>query len=156
MRLLRLFALSMPLMCSLPLIAAEAEVAARTAENPVVARGKNFEVRRAQLDEAWAIYAAKMSRGGKLPDEPRPSVESKLLNHIVESHILLEKATAQEKDRAASEVEALLANTRKRFQGEDEYKKWLKTTGTTPEAYRRRMIEQRVSELVIEARSPAL
>lgn len=150
MRLLRLFALSMPLMCSLPLIAAEAEVAASTAENPVVARGKNFEVRRAQLDEAWAIYAAKMSRGGKLPDEPRPSVESKLLNHIVESHILLEKATAQEKDRAASEVEALLANTRKRFQGEDEYKKWLKTTGTTPEAYRRRMIEQRVSELVIE------
>jgi parvulin-like peptidyl-prolyl isomerase len=138
------------MMCSLPSIAAEAEVAASVAENPVVARGKNFEVRRAQLDEAWAIYAAKMSRGGKLPDEPRPSVESKLLNHIVETHILLQKATAQEKDRAASEVEALLTNTRKRFQGEDEFKKWLKTTGTTPEAYRRRMIEQRISELVIE------
>src|SRR4026207_94718 len=99
MKCLSLLALSLPLFCSMSATAVETNAA----DNPVVARGKNFEVRRDQLDEAWAIYAARMSRGGQLPDEPRASVESKLLTHIVETEILLQKATPAEKNHASSD-----------------------------------------------------
>jgi peptidyl-prolyl cis-trans isomerase C len=116
----------------------------------VLARGKNFEIHRPQLDEAWAIYAAKMSRGGQLPDEPRASVEAKLLNHIVETQILLQKATAEEKKQALDATEKLLVDSRKRFATEDDFTAWLKMMGMAPEVYRRRMIEQRTSELVID------
>ena len=133
-------------MCSLPAIASETGFPA----DSVLARGKDFEVRRGQLDEAWAIYVAKMSRGGRLPDEPRASVEARLVNHLVETHILLEKAAAGEKERASNDVDALLSDSRRRFQTEEDFKNWLKTMGTTPEDYRRRMFEQRVSELVID------
>src|SRR5690242_7532589 len=93
-------------------VALNCAVAFADTSNPsaaVLARGKNFEVHRDQLDEAWAIYAAKMSRGGQLPDEPRASVEKKLLNHIVETQILLRKATAEEKKQAVDATEKLLA-----------------------------------------------
>ena len=116
----------------------------------VLARGKNFEVHRDQLDEAWAIYAAKMSRGGQLPDEPRASVEAKLLNHVIETQILLQKATAEEKKQALDATEKLLVDSRKRFASEDDFNAWLKMMGMAPEVYRRRMIEQRTSELVID------
>ncbi len=146
MRYLKLFVLGLPLLGSLSAIAAETASPA----NPVLARGKDFEVRREQLDEVWTIYVAKMSRGGSLPDEPRAAVEARLVNHIVETQILLQKAAAGEKERALNDVEGLLANSRKRFQTEDDFKNWLKTMGTNPEDYRRRMIEQRISELVID------
>jgi peptidyl-prolyl cis-trans isomerase C len=116
----------------------------------VLARGKNFEVHRDQLDEAWAIYAAKMSHGGQLPDEPRASVEAKLLNHIVETQILLQKATDEEKKEALDATEKLLVDSHKRFASDDDFNNWIKMMGMTTEVYRRRMIEQRTSELVID------
>src|SRR6185436_4837955 len=135
MKCLSLFALGLPLVCSMSVTAVETNAV----ENSVVARGKYFEVRRDQLDEAWAIYAAKMSRGGQLPDEPRALVEAKLLGHIVETQILLQKATVEEKKQALDATEKLLVDSRKRFASEDDFNIWLKRMGMAPEVYRRRM-----------------
>jgi peptidyl-prolyl cis-trans isomerase C len=116
----------------------------------MLARGKDLEIRRSQLDEAWAIYAAKMSRGGQLPDEPRDSVETKLLNHIIETQILLRKATESEKTKGQADADRMLNDSRKRFATEADFAAWLKQMGMAPEVYRRRMIEQRICELVID------
>jgi peptidyl-prolyl cis-trans isomerase C len=144
MTLIKLLFLGVALNCAITFAGPANQSAA------VLARGKNFEVHRDQLDEAWAIYAAKMSRGGQLPDEPRASVEAKLLNHIVETQILLQKATAEEKKQAVDATEKLLTDSRKRFASEDDFNAWLKMMGMSREVYRRRMMEQRMSELVID------
>ncbi len=115
----------------------------------VIARGKGFQVHRRQLDEAWAIYQSRFQHGAP-PDAPRPSVEAKLLNHIIETEILTRRATAEEKARAKEEADTGFANSRKRFATEDDFKGWLKSTGMSPEIYQRRIVEQRTSEAVID------
>jgi len=127
---------------------AEPADAART--DPVLARGKQFEVKRSQLAEAWAIYRAKVARGGQLPDDPREAVEAKLLSHIIDTEILLQKASPDDQRQAVDAVEKLLADSRKRFATEAEFKDWLQHLGMSPEQYRRRMIEQNACERVID------
>lgn len=123
---------------------------ATNAPGEIVARTKDFEVRRGKLDEAWAIYEARVSRAGQLPDEPRDSVERKLLDHIVQTEILLRKATPDEKRQALEATEKLMSDSRKRFGSDDDFNDWLKMMGMTPEIYRSRMIEQHTCETVID------
>lgn len=115
----------------------------------IIAKGNGVQVRCGQLEEAWAIYQTKFQRGAP-PDAPRQSVEVKLLNHIIETQILMGRATTEEKARAQEEADTGFANSRKRFGTEEDFRGWLKTTGMTPEVYRRRMLEQRVSGVVID------
>jgi foldase protein PrsA len=115
----------------------------------LIARGNGVHVRRSQLEEAWAIYQTKFQRGAP-PDEPRQNVETKLLHHIIETELLMARATTEEKARAQEETDIGFANSRKRFGTEDDFRKWLKTTAMTPDVYRRRMLEQRISEVVID------
>jgi parvulin-like peptidyl-prolyl isomerase len=125
-------------------------VAGARASGPVVARGKNFEVRRGYLDEALAIYDAKIARGGKMPEESREAVESKLLNHVIETEILSQKATAEEKKQAQETADRIMTDSRKRFASEDDFKDWLKMMGMSADQYRVRMAGQQTSELVID------
>ncbi len=121
-----------------------------TPADEIVARGKGFQVKRQKLDEAWAIYRARFSRNGKLPDEPSDGVETRLLNHIIETEILLQKATPEEKKKAEAATEQLMTDSRKRFATDEDFENWLRMMGMTPAQYRLRAVESRAAEMVID------
>jgi PPIC-type PPIASE domain/MmeI, target recognition domain len=120
------------------------------AAGPIVARGKGFEIRRGSVDEAWEIYAAKMARGDKLPNEPRDAVEARLLSHIIDTEILLRKATDDERTAGEATAGRTLADSRKRFASNEDFASWIKAMGMSLEQYRVRITEQQICELVID------
>jgi peptidyl-prolyl cis-trans isomerase C len=138
------------LICPCATRAEQASVASMRAAGPIVARGKGFEIRRGSVDEAWEIYAAKMARGDKLPDEPHDAVEARLLSHIIDTEILLRKATDEEKTAGEVTAGRTLADSRKRFASNEDFASWIKAMGMSLEQYRVRITEQQICELVID------
>src|SRR5258708_37753581 len=77
----------------------------------VVARGKGFEVRQSQLEDAFIAFKGSMAaRGRPVPDQERASVESNLVDHLVVTQILLSLATPEEKASAKEEADKAIAD----------------------------------------------
>ena len=70
-------------------VMAQGKNPAAAAPDSVVARGKNFEVKRSRLDEAVNSYQANaVSRGREIPPDRLVVIEAQLLDRLIESAIL--------------------------------------------------------------------
>ena len=73
--------------------------------DPVVAKGKGFEIKRSALEDVYLNYKTEMAqRKQYLPDSARVEVQSNLLHHLILSKILAQKATAEETTRTREQV----------------------------------------------------
>jgi len=71
----------------------------------VVARGQNVEVRRGQLDDAFIAFKANLAaRGQNIAEERRLGAEAQLLDRLIISQILVQKATAADKAKATEKA----------------------------------------------------
>lgn len=69
-------------------------------EDKIIARGKGFEVRKSQLEEAFVAFKASAVASGRLISEvQRSSVESNLLDRLIVSQILLKRATDEDRTK---------------------------------------------------------
>jgi hypothetical protein len=117
-------------------------------DNPVIARGAGFEVHQQEVNIAFAVFNA--SRGSRSVGEPRETIEARLLDHIIETRILLQKSTAAEQKAATEAAGEKFSKMRERFDTEEHFRDWLKTTSMTSEQYRQRIYEQEVCNRVID------
>ncbi len=81
--------------------------------NPVIARGKGFEIKQGDLDEVMTgIKAAAAMRNQAIPPEQLKMIESEMLNRLIQVQVLLQKATdadrADGKKTADLQLKALL------------------------------------------------
>src|SRR3954470_19128207 len=68
---------------------------------PVIAKGKGVEVRRGQLDDAFIAYAANLAaRGSQIPAARRQAAEAQLLDRIIITQLLVNRATDADKQAA--------------------------------------------------------
>ena len=120
--------------------------------DPVIAKGKGFEIKRSRVDDAYIIYkanlAARNAQGA--PNEPRDLVESNLLQRIIFTEILLSKANPEEKAKAKDLTEKFIDDTRKRSPSEEIFTAQIKATGMSMEQFRDRALEQNTCELVLD------
>jgi foldase protein PrsA len=73
--------------------------------NPVVARGKGFEVKQSDLDEAMTgIKSAAAMRNQVIPPAQLKTLESQMLDRLIQVQLLLQKAT--DADKAAGKKTA--------------------------------------------------
>jgi parvulin-like peptidyl-prolyl isomerase len=73
--------------------------------NPAIARGKGFEIKQSDLDEAMTgIKAAAAMRNQAIPPAQMKMIESEMLDRLIQVQLLLEKAT--DADRAAGKKTA--------------------------------------------------
>jgi parvulin-like peptidyl-prolyl isomerase len=73
--------------------------------NPVVAKGKGFEVKQSDLDEAMTgIKSAAAMRNQVIPPAQLKTLESQMLDRLIQVQLLLQKAT--DADRAAGKKTA--------------------------------------------------
>ena len=86
----------------------------------MVARGKGVEVRRGQLDDAFIAYKANLAaRKQELPEERRTQVEAMLLDRIMITQLLTNRASELDRTKARDNALKFLENTRKTVESED-------------------------------------
>lgn len=119
--------------------------------NPVVAKGKTFEIKQRDIEDAFIDYKANMaSRGQTIPEDQRPTIESNLLQRLVITRVLVGIANDADKAKAKESTDKLVAEAKKQFPTEEGFLKQLKMTGMSPEQFRTRAYEQTLCEIVVE------
>src|SRR6266850_730074 len=120
-------------------------------DDPVVVRGKGFEVKRSQVEDAFTAYAANLAaRGQSLSEDHRPLREAQLLDRLIITRILNNRAIDQDKLRARELSGKFIAEARKAVASEEMFRRQLKAAGMSQEAFTNRVMEQAVAEAVIE------
>ena len=151
-----LFILSL-LVC--PLILSAAEPAAEPARRPtfaelfgddVIVRGKGIEVKRSQLEAAYLAYRANLAaRGQQIPEDQRTAREAQLLERLVVTQLLSQRATDEDRKMARELGDRFMDESKKGAASEESFYRQLKALGLTPEQFKKRVDEQSMAEAVI-------
>ncbi|MGP8199573.1 MAG: peptidylprolyl isomerase [Limisphaerales bacterium] len=119
--------------------------------NPVVATGKGFEIKRSQLDDAFVSYSAGIAaNGGSIREDQRDAIRSKLLDHLIITRLLTDKATADDKAAAHKLVDDDIADARKSAPSPEAFDAQVKASGMTLEQVRARAYEEQLARRVLE------
>jgi parvulin-like peptidyl-prolyl isomerase len=119
----------------------------------VIARGKGFEIKRSQLDQAIINARANAaSRGQEIPAEQIPLLEKQALDDMILLKLLNSVATADQKAEAQREAETNFAQMKKQWPTEELMVRQLKASGLTPDSLRARLAEQATASTVLAAR----
>jgi peptidyl-prolyl cis-trans isomerase C len=119
--------------------------------DPVLATGKGFEITRANLDESFVTYKASLAaRGQNIPEAQRELVESNLLQHLIISKILLQKATSDDKLKTREQVDLAINAARTNAPSEEAFNIQIKATGMTLDQMRERANEEQLCKRVLD------
>jgi parvulin-like peptidyl-prolyl isomerase len=110
--------------------------------DPVVATGKGFVITRSQLNEAFLNYSAGVAaQGGAVPEDRRNEVRAKLLDQLILTRILTEKATAEDKAATWKAIDDQIAQFRKAAPSPQAFDDSIKATGRTLAQVRQKRYE---------------
>ena len=119
--------------------------------DPVVAKGKGFDVKQGEVEDAFIDYKANMaSRGQTIPEEQRSTIESNLLQRLIITKVLVSRANDADKAKAKESTDKLIGDAKKQFPSEEMFNQQLKATGMSAEQFRARAFEQTLCEVVVE------
>lgn len=120
-------------------------------DDPVLARGKDVEIRRSQLDAAFIEFKATMTlRGQALPENERRFQEAMVLQDLIHRRLLNLRATAEDRDKAKVVADRFLEEARNGSGSDEAFERRLRASGQTLAQYQQWVLEQAVAETVIE------
>jgi peptidyl-prolyl cis-trans isomerase C len=126
----------------------------KTAElfgDPVIARGRDFEIKRSQLEEAFVKAKATAAAAGvTFSESERKLLEIRLVNEMVVGNILSGKATDTDKQRAREAAEKFVADARKQLGTEEAFNAKLKLNKLTLEELRAKLAKEALPSAVLE------
>ena len=115
--------------------------------DPVIVKGKGFEIKQSDLDEVLSgAKANAAAQGQQLP----PEFSVAILNQLITIQSLLQKATPA--DRAVGQVDADLqyTNLLKRFGSAEAFARQLKAVGMTMEDLRAKAVQEAVAKAALK------
>jgi peptidyl-prolyl cis-trans isomerase C len=119
--------------------------------DPVVATGKGFTIKRSQLDDAFLSYNTSVAaQGGSIPEDDRSLVRSNLLQHLIITQILLQRATPEDKTAIKKMVDDDIAQARKSAPSPEAFDAQIKASGMSLEQVRQRAYEEQLARRVLE------
>jgi parvulin-like peptidyl-prolyl isomerase len=121
------------------------------AVGPVIAKGTGLEIRRSQLDDAFVAFRANLAaRGQTIAEAKREGAEAQLLDRIIVTQLLVNKATAADKEGAKTNAVKFFEDSRRMADSEADFARHLKSLGMTLAQFTNRVTEQAFSEAVID------
>jgi len=116
-----------------------------------VARGKDFEIKRSQLDEVMIGYkSAAAARGQAIPPEQATMIEQQVLDRLIQIQLLMAKATDADKTAGKATTERRLDAIKTRAGSQERLDLQLKSVGTSQEQLQKKMTEEATAESVLE------
>src|SRR5262245_36569534 len=98
----------------------------------VIAKGKGVEVKRSMLDDAYiSLKANAAAQGQNIPESQRPILESRLLDRLIITQVLTNKATVADKAKAKDSADKFISDTKKRSPSEEAFQRELIAMGMT-------------------------
>jgi parvulin-like peptidyl-prolyl isomerase len=115
--------------------------------DPVIAKGKGFEVKQSALNEV--VDSAKANAAAQGQQVP-PDFDVSIMNQLVTIQMLLQKATAA--DRAAGQIEAdqQYTNLLKRFASPEAFATQLKAVGMSVDNLRAKALQEAVAKAALK------
>lgn len=115
----------------------------------VLAKGKGFEVKQTELDDAFISYKASLAaRGSQLPEDRRGKVEADLLDQLIFEKILTKRATAEDKATAVKEADKAYEQVQSKIP-EKAFELRLRASGMTVEKFRDRLNGEAIRRVVL-------
>lgn len=120
-------------------------------DNPVIVRGKGFEIRKLELEDAIAALKATLaSQNESIPPSEQPALRQRMLDRMILTRMLLLRATPDDRAKARELADKFIADTKSKAPSEASYRRQLIATGIKPEDFEARALEQAIVEKVIE------
>lgn len=120
-------------------------------DDRIVAKGKGFDVKRSQIDDAFLAFKGhRAAMGEAVPDAMRPQIEADILEKLIATQLFLRRATANDKTQAKGIAETFIAEQKKQALSEDSYRRQLLAVGMTPESFSQQIHEQAIVKAVID------
>ncbi len=118
--------------------------------DPVIAKGKGFEIKRSELDEVMTgVKSSYAARGQAIPPSQLPMVEGQLLNRLIQVQLLLQKATAADKATGAQKADLQISNLLVRAGTPDALERQLKAVGMTMADLRSKVGQESIAQAVL-------
>jgi len=119
--------------------------------DPVIARGQGLEIKRSELEDAFTAWKANLAaRGQTIAEDQRAFRELQLLDKLLITKLMINRASAGDKTVAKAQAEKFLADSKKDAASEDAFNGQLKALGLSPEQFNKRVTEQALAEAVLE------
>ena len=120
------------------------------AVGPILAKGKGLEIRRSQLDDAFIAFRANLAaRGQNVAEARREAAEAQLLDRMIVTELLVNKSTPADKVNAGTNATKFFNESRKMADTDQDFVRHLKSLGMTMQQFTNRVMEQAISEEVI-------
>ena len=119
--------------------------------NEVIAKGKGFEIKRGQLDDALiGLKSTAVARGQNIPPEQALQFEQQLLERLIQIKLLLSKATADDQAKGKETSAKRFEMLRTRAGSEEALTRQLKSVGMNQDDLQTRMLDEATAEAVLE------
>ena len=115
--------------------------------DPVVAKGKGFEIKQSQLDGVMDAFKARTAQMGQTV--PPEDITRTALNSLIVNQILLQKATVADKADGKKEADQYIAQIVKQFGTQAAVEQQLKAAGKTFDSWRTDQTQQRIATAVM-------
>jgi peptidyl-prolyl cis-trans isomerase C len=119
-------------------------------DDPVIAKGKGFEIKRSELDEMLTgIKSAFAARGQTIPVARMPQIEGELLNRLIQIQLLVQKATAADRSNGAQKAELQISNLIARVGSPEAFERQMKVMGMTLADLRSKTVQEITAQTVL-------
>jgi peptidyl-prolyl cis-trans isomerase C len=102
--------------------------------DPVIVKGKGFEIKQSQLDAVTDAFKARVAATGR--QVPQAELTITALNSLIVNQLLLQQATDADKAQGKKDADDITAQVIKRFGSQAEVERQLKAAGKTFDAWR--------------------
>lgn len=131
--------------------ATHASAQANLFADPVVAKGKGFEIKQSEVEDAFLKFKANAAGNGQaVPDTQRDEIEKRILERLVVVKVLGARANEADKAESKKKADKFLEDTRKAAGSESAFNRQLLAMGLTEDEFKRDVLERAMSEEVIE------
>src|SRR5262249_8430290 len=120
-------------------------------QDAVLVRGQGVEFKRSQLDDAFLAYRANLAyHGQSIPQVERFMLAALMLYRLLIARLVSYRATDADRTTAQPQVEKKLSESQKDFSSPESFQRRLKALGLTPAQYTNQVIEQALSQAVVD------
>ncbi|HTV75365.1 MAG TPA: peptidylprolyl isomerase, partial [Candidatus Baltobacteraceae bacterium] len=131
--------------------AAPADTMAALFGDPVIVKGKGFEIKRSELDEVMiGLKSAAEAHGETISPEQMSTIESQMLNRLIQIQLLLQKATDADKANGQKKAAAQIAALLERAGSQEALDRQLKAVGMTLDELRAKVTQEATATAALQ------